>query len=104
MAKSKAYLYKGVEIHWNCAPELISLDEVPLNDIIHFPGGLRDYLDSHLDKTKIIGEEILSADDCVLGVSYLLKEFFPEEMFPKLGCFPETLLPRTCQQYAPQNA
>lgn len=58
LAKSKAYLYKGVEIHWNCAPELISLDEVPLSDIIHFPGGLRDYLDSHLDKTKIIGEEI----------------------------------------------
>ena len=59
LAKSKAYLYKGVEIHWNCAPELISLDEVPLSDIIHFPGGLRDYLDSHLDKTKIIFHSVI---------------------------------------------
>lgn len=62
LAKSKAYLYKGVEIHWHCAPELISLDEVLENDIIHFPGGLGDYLDSHLDKNKIIGEKIFSGN------------------------------------------
>lgn len=62
LAKSKAYLYKGVEIHWSCPSELISSDEVPESDIIHFPGGLRDYLDSHLDKTRIIGEEIFSGN------------------------------------------
>ncbi len=62
LAKSKAYLYKGVEIHWSCPLELISSDEVPESDIIHFPGGLRDYLDSHLDKTKIIGEEVFSGN------------------------------------------
>ena len=62
LAKSKAYLYKGVEIHWSCAPEVISSDEVLENDIIHFPGGLRDYLDSHLDNSKIIGGEIFSGN------------------------------------------
>jgi len=55
-------LYKGVEIHWSCAPEVISSDEVLENDIIHFPGGLRDYLDSHLDNSKIIGGEIFSGN------------------------------------------
>ena len=62
LAKSKAYLYKGVEIHWSCCEELISSNEVPSTDIIHFPAGLRDYLDSNLDKTKIIGEEIFSGN------------------------------------------
>lgn len=60
LAKSKAYLYKGVEIHWICAPEIIASSDVLENDIIHFPGGLKDYLDSHLDKSKIIGDAIFS--------------------------------------------
>ena len=60
LAKSKAYLYKGFEIHWSCAPELIHNDEVPHKSVIHFPNGLRDYLDSKLDKDKIIGGEIFS--------------------------------------------
>lgn len=60
LAKSKAYLYKGVEMHWVCAPELVTTEDVPVEDIIHFPGGLRDYLDSKLDKSKIIGGEIFS--------------------------------------------
>lgn len=60
LAKSKAYLYKGFEIHWTCAPELIHNDEVPVNSVIHFPNGLKDYLDSKLDKAKIIGGEIFA--------------------------------------------
>ncbi|CAN0565119.1 unnamed protein product, partial [Ectocarpus sp. 12 AP-2014] len=60
LAKSKAYLYKGVEIHWSCAPELINSDSLPISDVIHFPNGLKDYLDSKLDKSKIIGGEIFS--------------------------------------------
>lgn len=60
LAKSKAYLYKGVEIHWICCPEIITSDNVLENDIIHFPGGLKDYLDSHLEKKNIIGGEIFS--------------------------------------------
>lgn len=62
LAKSKAYLYKGVRIHWSCAPELITAGEVLENDVIHFPGGLKDYLDSHLDKDGIIGGEIFAGN------------------------------------------
>lgn len=60
LAKSKAYLYKGVEIYWHCDPTLISLNEAPESDIIHFPGGLKDYLESKLKKEEIIGEEIFA--------------------------------------------
>lgn len=45
LAKSKAYLFKGVEIRWSCDSALISeRDDVPEKDVIHFPNGLADYL------------------------------------------------------------
>jgi len=62
LAKSKAYLYKGFEIYWSCAPELINNDEVPVKSVIHFPNGLKDYLDSKLENGKIIGGEIFSGN------------------------------------------
>jgi topoisomerase-4 subunit B len=43
MAKSKAYLFRGVEIRWRCAPERIS-DGTPAEATFHFPGGLSDVL------------------------------------------------------------
>ncbi len=49
LAKSKAYLFKGVEIRWSCDPELISgRDDVPAEEVIHFPDGLADYLEDVL--------------------------------------------------------
>ena len=43
LCRSKAYLYKGVEIRWSCDPELIK-DETPATATLHFPGGLSDFL------------------------------------------------------------
>ena len=43
LARSKAYLFAGVEIRWKCAPELIS-DETPSEAVFQFPGGLSDHL------------------------------------------------------------
>ena len=45
MARSKAYLFGGVEIRWRCAPALLAgVDDVPAEATFHFPGGLKDYL------------------------------------------------------------
>jgi topoisomerase IV subunit B len=45
MARSKAYLFRGVEIRWRCADSLIkSGDETPAEAVFHFPGGLADHL------------------------------------------------------------
>ena len=50
MARSKAYLYSGVEIRWSCAPDLIKdEDKTPVKAVLHFPGGLADYLASTLE-------------------------------------------------------
>jgi topoisomerase-4 subunit B len=43
LARSKAYLFAGVEIRWKCAPSLAS-DEVPEEAVFQFPGGLSDHL------------------------------------------------------------
>jgi topoisomerase-4 subunit B len=43
MARTKAYLFRSVEIRWRCAKERIS-DETPEEATFHFPNGLADYL------------------------------------------------------------
>ena len=50
LARSKGYLYRGVEIRWKCDPELLAEgSEVPAESTIHFPGGLSDFLAQHLE-------------------------------------------------------
>ncbi|HEY8253937.1 MAG TPA: DNA topoisomerase IV subunit B [Rhizomicrobium sp.] len=53
MAKSKAYLFRGVEIRWQCDPSLIK-DETPAEDVLKFPGGLLDFLKSEIGKTTTV--------------------------------------------------
>ena len=46
MARSKAYLFAGVEIRWKCDPALLANDDtVPADETLHYPGGLADFLD-----------------------------------------------------------
>ncbi|WP_416899812.1 MAG: DNA topoisomerase IV subunit B [Minwuia sp.] len=47
MARSKAYLHPGVEIRWKADPSLIT-DDTPAEAVLHFPGGLADYLSDSL--------------------------------------------------------
>lgn len=45
MARSKAYLFRGVKIRWSCDPVLLDgLDGIPAQDELHFPNGLEDFL------------------------------------------------------------
>ncbi|QQS12499.1 MAG: DNA topoisomerase IV subunit B [Rhodospirillales bacterium] len=55
MARSKSYLYRGVEIRWRCDPSLLPKDgSVPAEDSFHFAGGLRDFLESEIGKRATI--------------------------------------------------
>ena len=47
MARSKAYLFGGVEIRWTCDASLIT-DDTPTSATFRFPGGLADYLTSEI--------------------------------------------------------
>ncbi|WP_343346593.1 DNA topoisomerase IV subunit B [Sphingomicrobium sp. XHP0239] len=53
LARSKAYLYGGVEIRWKCAPSLAS-DDVPETATFKFDNGLADHLDDMLGERGTI--------------------------------------------------
>ncbi len=45
LCRSKAYLFRGVQIRWACDAALLRPDEpTPAEAVLHFPGGLRDSL------------------------------------------------------------
>ena len=61
MARSKAYLFGGVEIRWNCDPLLIKdKDPTPARASFHFPGGLKDYLSASLGDDFQVTREIFA--------------------------------------------
>ena len=55
MARSKAYLFAGVEIRWRCDPALLANDDpVPAEAVLHYPGGLSDYLNDATADTALL--------------------------------------------------
>ena len=48
-ARSKAYLYRGVEIRWSCASELVEGTDTPPQANFSFPNGLLDFLNNKLE-------------------------------------------------------
>ena len=65
LARSKAYLFAGVEIRWKCAPELIS-DDTPAEAVFQFPGGLADHL-----------REQIGARECATSDFFVTRQDFP---------------------------
>ncbi len=66
LARSKAYLFAGVEIRWRCSPELAS-DSVPEQAVFQFPGGLADHL-----------REQLGGRPCVTNEPFTGRQDFPD--------------------------
>ncbi len=55
LARSKAFLFRGVEIRWACDPALLKEnDPIPQSETFHFPGGLGDYLTSAIGERKTV--------------------------------------------------
>jgi len=60
MTRSKAYLFRGVEIRWQCDPALLdgaAGSSVPETDRLHFPGGLVDFLGHSLAERPTLTTE-----------------------------------------------
>ncbi|RJF85446.1 DNA topoisomerase IV subunit B [Sphingomonas cavernae] len=66
LARSKAYLFAGVEIRWRCAPELIS-DDTPVEAVFQFPGGLADHL-----------KEQVGTRECATSEFFVGRQEFPD--------------------------
>ena len=55
MARSKAYLFGGVEIRWHCAPALLeAASDIPAEAVFRFPGGLKDYLAQDIEGKELV--------------------------------------------------
>ena len=65
LARSKAYLFAGVEIRWKCDPSLIS-DDTPAEAVFQFPGGLADHL-----------KEQVGNRECATSVFFTGNQDFP---------------------------
>ena len=70
MARSKAFLFKGVKILWKCSPEVLSEgDTTPAEKELHFPNGLKDFLNYQIgsrgtiNRTSFSGESELANDE-----------------------------------------
>jgi len=61
MARSKAYLFGGVEIRWACAPALLEgQDTVPAEAVFRFPAGLKDYLAREIEGRELVTDQIFA--------------------------------------------
>ncbi len=67
LARSKAYLFAGVEIRWKCAASLAS-DDIPAEAVFKFPGGLADHL------AEQIGDR-----ECVTSRPFTGTQDFPDD-------------------------
>jgi topoisomerase-4 subunit B len=67
LARSKAYLYAGVEIRWKCAAS-VATDDVPAEAAFKFPGGLSDHL-----------SEQIGGRECVTAQPFTGTQDFPDE-------------------------
>ncbi|MBY6013641.1 DNA topoisomerase IV subunit B [Qipengyuania gaetbuli] len=67
LARSKAYLFAGVEIRWRCADSLAS-DDVPAEAAFKFPGGLADHL-----------AEQIGGRECVTTQPFAASQDFPDD-------------------------
>jgi topoisomerase-4 subunit B len=56
LCRSKAYLFRGVEIRWACEPSLLGAKQtdVPAEAVLHFPGGLRDSLAEDIGESGMV--------------------------------------------------
>ena len=57
MARSKAYLYGGVEVRWHCAAELLVGTRTPEEAVFRFPGGLKDHLAQEVEGRSFVAEQ-----------------------------------------------
>ncbi|GJD35747.1 DNA topoisomerase IV subunit B [Methylobacterium aerolatum] len=61
MARSKAYLFGGVEIRWRCAPSLVEgMEDVPAEAVHRFPGGLSDYLARDIEGKDLVLDTVFA--------------------------------------------
>jgi topoisomerase-4 subunit B len=94
MARSKASLFRGVEIRWHCDPSLLEQGSgVPERDVFHFPKGLEDFLHATLAERMCVTDVAFSGQtDLGRGKSRVEWAIaWPEDEEPYVGFYCNTV-------------
>ncbi|MBO4285511.1 MAG: DNA topoisomerase IV subunit B [Alphaproteobacteria bacterium] len=68
MARSKAFLFKGVKINWGCDEAARGDDEtLPLEAQLHYPNGLKDFLNFQIGSRTTINRKMFSGEQDFAG-------------------------------------
>ncbi|MCB2053224.1 MAG: DNA topoisomerase IV subunit B [Geminicoccaceae bacterium] len=90
LARSKAYLFRGVEIRWSCDASLVAGKPTPARETFHFPRGLSDFLASLLDgRDDVLEQPFTGEADLAEGqgrVEWALAWPLDEEGYHGLYC------------------
>ncbi|MGD9812365.1 MAG: DNA topoisomerase IV subunit B [Sphingobium sp.] len=68
LARSKAYLFAGVEIRWRCDPSLI-IDDTPAEAVFQFPGGLADHLKEQVGERQCATKDFFTGTQEFAGAT-----------------------------------
>lgn len=61
MIRSKAYLFKGVEINWWCDSSLLEENsKIPQSEKLHYPKGIEDFLKDTVGEKDVVSEEVFA--------------------------------------------
>ncbi|MGQ3672859.1 DNA topoisomerase IV subunit B [Xanthobacter sp. TB0136] len=61
MARSKAYLFGGVEVRWSCDAALLKgVEGIPEKTVFRFPNGLKDYLAIEIEGRTLVHPDIFA--------------------------------------------
>ena len=71
LCRSKAYLFRGVQIRWACDPSLLkgSKEDTPAEAVLHFPGGLRDSLEAEIGEAPRVLPQAWTGEADLPGAS-----------------------------------
>ncbi len=63
MARSKAFLFKGIKINWSCAPDILDEGEAtPIETELCFPNGILDFLNYQVGSKATINRRPFSGE------------------------------------------
>jgi topoisomerase-4 subunit B len=69
LCRSKAYLFRGVQIRWACDASLLrgATDDTPAEATLHFPGGLRDSLEAEVEEAARVLAQLWTGEASLPG-------------------------------------
>lgn len=77
--KSKAYLFRGVTIYWECDASVPCPETLPKQAVFHYPKGIEDYLDTLITDKEIVGKLAGNTQNDEVRIEWALAWLYDDE-------------------------